>query len=161
MQLIQIFIIAVGKIKEAFFRESAAHYQERLKPYARVKVIEVPEAREEDRGEAATRKALEEEAQAITRHLREDAHLVALSAEGKQMDSIGLASYLEELLTRGSSKVDIVIGGPLGLAPQLKKRADLLLSLSDLTFPHRLARIIILEQVYRSFKIIRGEPYHR
>jgi len=156
-----IHLIAVGKIKEPFYKEGAAHYQERLRPYARLKTTELAEAKEEGGGEAAIRKALEEEAQAISRQLRDEAHLLALSSEGLKMTSIGLASYLDGLLNAGKGKLDIVIGGPLGLAPDIKKRADLLLSLSELTFPHRLARIIILEQLYRSFKILRGEPYHR
>lgn len=95
------------------------------------------------------------------RYIRKEAHLIALAAEGRKMTSEELAFYLERLLIAGQAKVDFIIGGPSGLDEGIKKMADLCLSLSNLTFPHRMVRLILLEQLYRSFKIIRGEPYHK
>jgi len=158
---INIRIIAVGKIKEDFYKRGIEHYLIRLQPYTRVEVIELQESRAGEKSRFQVQKALEEEALEITKNIRDDAHLIALSAEGKAMASEELAFYLERLLVEGKSKVDFLVGGPSGLAENIKKRADLCLSLSALTFPHRLVRLILLEQLYRCFKIIRGEPYHR
>lgn len=109
----------------------------------------------------SVKKALQEEAGELSRYIRNGAHTIALAAEGRKMTSGELALYLERLLIAGQSKVDFIIGGPLGLDEEIKEKADLCLSLSCLTFPHRMARLVLLEQLYRSFKIIRGEPYHK
>ncbi len=161
MPNINIRIIAVGKIKEEFFKRGIEHYLIRLQPYSKVKIIELQEAKAGEKGNFQEEKALEEEAMEIVKNTRDDAHLIALAVEGKKMTSEELAFYLERLLVEGKSKVDFIIGGPSGLAENIKKRGDLCLSLSDLTFPHRLVRLILLEQLYRCFKIIRGEPYHK
>lgn len=161
MRRINICILAVGKVKEHFYQTGIAHYSIRVKPYCNLKIVELPEAKWEKKGQFLEKKALREEAGELGRYLRRDAHLVALSAEGQKMASEEFAFYLERLLTGGQSKVDFIIGGPLGLDDTIKKKANLCLSLSDLTFPHRMARLILLEQLYRSFKIIRGEPYHK
>ena len=148
----------MGKIKEDFFKRGIEHYLIRLRPYSRVEVIELPEVRAGRSSQA--QKTLEETPQMI-KNFREGAHVIVLSAEGKKMSSEDLAFYLERLLIEGKSKVDFIIGGPSGLAESIKKKGNLCLSLSDLTFPHRLVRLILLEQLYRCFKIIRGEPYHK
>lgn len=161
MPKINIRIIAVGKIKEDFFKRGIKHYLLRLKPFCKVEIIEVRESKLAEKRNIKEEKALEEEALDIIKNIRGDAHLIPLAAEGKMMTSEEFAFYLERLLLEGRNKVDFIIGGPLGLAESLKKRGDLLLSFSAFTFPHRLVRLILLEQIYRCFKIIRGEPYHR
>jgi len=133
----------------------------RLQPYCRVEILEVMEALAAGKGIFQEEKALEEEAREILKYIRDDAHLIVLAAEGQKMTSAELAFYLEKLLVEGKSKVDFIIGGPLGISEGIKKKGQLSLSMSTLTFPHRLVRLILLEQLYRCFKIIRGEPYHR
>ena len=132
----------------------------RLKPYARIGVIELQEGKSGEK-DSSPPAALREEAQEIEKYIRNDAYTIVLTAEGRKMCSEELAYYLERLMIEGKSKLDFIIGGPDGLADSIKKRADLCLSLSGLTFPHRLARLILLEQLYRCFKIIRGDPYHK
>ena len=146
----------MGKIKEHFYRMGLEHYLIRLKPYCTLEIIELPESKRKKKGEA-----LKEEAEIIWKNTREVARIIALAAEGRAMTSEELASNLAKQLIDGKVKADFIIGGPLGLAEKIKNKADLCLSLSTLTFPHRLARLILLEQLYRSFKIIRGEPYHK
>ncbi len=154
-------IVAVGKVKEKYLQQGLNDYLSRIKPYARVELIELVEARESGRGELARQDAMGKEAETISRHLREDAFRITLSEEGEAMTSIEFARRLESLSIEGKSKLDFIIGSHLGLDPALKRTAHLLLSLSSMTLPHLLARLILLEQIYRSFKIIRGEPYHR
>ncbi len=161
MPTINIRIIVIGKLKEKFYQKGVDHYLKRLSPYARVNIIEIAEAREKGRGASATRQVLYEEGRGIQRCLSSDSYLLVLTQEGKVFTSAELALHLEMLLIQGKSKIDIVIGGPLGLSEEVKEKGDLLLSLSELTFPHRLARLIILEQLYRCFKINKSEPYHR
>ena len=150
----------MGRVKEGFFRRGIEHYLSRLQPYSRVEIVELPEARAAEK-KASREQIVAEEATGMGKYLRGGAHRIALSNEGKSMFSEELASYLERLLIEGKSTVDFIIGGPLGLAESVKEKGDLCLSLSALTFPHRLARLILLEQLYRCFKIIRGEPYHK
>ncbi len=151
----------MGKVKERFYQTGIAHYAIRVKPYCNLKINEISEAKWRDKGQFSVKNALQEEAAALGRYIRKEAHLIALAAEGRKMTSEELAFYLERLLIAGQAKVDFIIGGPSGLDEGIKKMADLCLSLSNLTFPHRMVRLILLEQLYRSFKIIRGEPYHK
>ncbi|MEW5919498.1 MAG: 23S rRNA (pseudouridine(1915)-N(3))-methyltransferase RlmH [Bacillota bacterium] len=157
---IDIRVIAVGKIKENFYRQALQHYARRLKPYARLEIVELAEGKEEGRGDFALTTLLKEEGDKIVRQLRQDAHCIVLTPEGRKMKTEELAAYLKNL-QHSSPRIDLVIGGAAGLAGEIKLKSDLCLSLSDLTFPHRLARVILLEQLYRCFKIIRGEPYHK
>lgn len=161
MQQINICILAVGKVKERFYQTGIAHYSLRVKPYCNLKITELPEAKWQKKGQYSLKSALQEEAGALGKYIRKDAHVIALAAEGRQMTSEELAFYLEKLLIAGQAKVDFVIGGPSGLDKEIKNKANFSLSLSNLTFPHRMVRLILLEQLYRSFKIIRGEPYHK
>lgn len=156
MQPINIRILAIGKVKERFYQTGIEHYLIRLKPYCNVSITELAESKWEEKT-----KALEEEAGVISRNIRDGAQVIGLAAEGRAMTSEEFAYYIEKLLIEGKVKVDFIIGGPLGLSEKIKKKANLCLSLSTLTFPHRLVRLILLEQLYRCFKIIRGEPYHK
>lgn len=129
-----------------------------------MQIIELNEASNSSKkGDDTTseRDILKQERKKIARYVRQDAHVVVLTANGQKKTTLQLAKYLENLRVRGQSKVDFIIGGPLGLSEEIEKKGDLCLSLSSLTFPHRLARLILLEQLYRCFKIIKGEPYHR
>lgn len=156
MQPINIRILAIGKVKERFYQTGIEHYLIRLKPYCNVSITELAESKWEEKT-----KALEEEAGVISRNIRDGAQVIGLAAEGRAMTSEEFAYYIEKLLIEGKVKVDFIIGGPLGLSEKIKKKTNLCLSLSTLTFPHRLVRLILLEQLYRCFKIIRGEPYHK
>ena len=150
-------LICVGRLKERHWREAADEYLKRLGPYARVSVTEVP-----DRDvTAAEARALEAEAAGILKALPGDATVVVLEIGGAARSSEAFAGWLEALGTAGRSHVCFVVGGAAGLHPDVLARADERLSLGPLTLPHQLARVVLLEQLYRAFRIIRGEPYHR
>lgn len=157
-----IIILAVGKLKERYFLEAQREYIKRIRPYAR---LEIKEVAEESVGENAAESTLEKiknkEGQRLIRALRPGSFIVALDRQGEQIDSAGLAGKIKNLGVQGKSHITFIIGGPLGLSGDVLQRAHWKLSFSRLTFPHRLMRIILLEQIFRSFKIIRNEPYHR
>ena len=126
------------------------------------KIIEVADEKTPDRAsEVVCEQIKEKEAQRLMRHVREDAYVIALAIEGKQLDSVELAQKIDQLGITGKSQIQFVIGGSLGLHESLLKRADYKLSFSKMTFPHQLMRVILLEQIYRSYRIIAGEPYHK
>ena len=157
-----ITIISVGKIKEKYLSEAIKEYSKRLSRYCKLDIMELPDEQTPDRaGEALEAQIKQKEGQRIMRALKEDTYVIALAIEGKKMNSEGFAEKLEQLGIQGKSHVTFVIGGSLGLAPEVLKRADFLLSFSDLTFPHQLMRVILLEQVYRCYRIINHEPYHK
>ena len=153
----RIGLVAVGKLKERHWRDAAAEYVKRLAPYARLDVIEVPD-RDVTADEA---RALAAEAADVLRALPPTAHVVALQPGGRSRTSEEFATWLAEAGLAGRSHVVFVIGGAAGLHPDVLARADETMSLGAMTFPHQLARVILLEQVYRAFRIARGEPYHR
>lgn len=158
----KITVIAVGKVKESFYREAAAEYQKRLSRYGKLEVREVEdEQTSEGLSETEKERILLKEGERILRLLPEGAFLVTLEIEGKMYDSEGFAGQLEKLFLEGVSHITFVIGGSLGLHNTVKKRADLALSFSRMTFPHQLMRVILLEQIYRAFRIQKGEPYHK
>ncbi len=150
-------IVAVGKLKEPYWRAAADEYLKRLRPYAKVEVTEVADR---DLG-ADERRAVEAEGADVMRALGPGTRVVALEIGGRAPTSEDLASWLDDLAGSGASDVTFVIGGAAGLAPPVLERADESLALSRLTLPHQLARVVLLEQLYRAFRIIRGEPYHR
>ncbi|MDO8848103.1 MAG: 23S rRNA (pseudouridine(1915)-N(3))-methyltransferase RlmH [Coriobacteriia bacterium] len=150
-------LICVGRLKERHWRDAADEYLKRLGPYARVSMIEVPD-RDVTADEA---RALESEAAGVLKAISEGATVVALEIGGRMRSSEELAAWLEALGTSGRSHVAFVVGGAAGLHPDVLARADERISLGPLTLPHQLARVVLLEQLYRAFRIIRGEPYHR
>lgn len=158
-----IRIIAVGKIRESYWQQGIADYARRLRNYARLEVIEIPEAKVGDRAALQEEKAvMARECMAILGKLSgSDGLVVALDRNGKEVSSLELARWLDEKRLDGTGAISWVIGGPLGLDEGVIKRADLTLSFSKLTFPHQMMRLILLEQIYRSFRIIHNEPYHR
>ncbi len=157
-----IKIIGVGKVKEKYLREGMAEYLKRLQPYARVEIIEVPDEKISQGLSPSEEEIIKKkEGERILKKIDPEAYTVALAIEGTLFSSEGLARHLEKLTREGQRKINFIIGGTLGLPDSIKKEADLVLSFSPLTFPHQLMRLILLEQIYRAFKIIRGEPYHR
>lgn len=157
-----ITLVAVGKIKERYFRDAVAEYQKRLSRYCKLDIIEVADEKTPDRAsEAEECLILQREAERILRHVRADAYCVALAIDGTRYDSVALSGHLEGLALSGKSTLVFVIGGSLGLHETVLRRADERLSFSDLTFPHQLMRVILLEQLYRCFRIRNHEPYHK
>ena len=158
----KITLITVGKIKEKYLRDAAAEYVKRLGKYCKLEIIELADEKTPDGASAAEETAiLVREGERILKAVREDSYVIALAIEGKALDSVELSRRLEQLGVEGRSHLTFVIGGSLGLAPAVLKRADEALSFSRMTFPHQLMRVILLEQVYRSFRIMKGEPYHK
>jgi 23S rRNA (pseudouridine1915-N3)-methyltransferase len=157
-----ITIISVGKLKERYFREAVEEYSTRLSKYCRLDIVEVPDEKApEDLSPAQELMVIRKEGQGILKHLKEDTYVIALEIQGKQMSSEGIADFINDLGIKGRSNIAFVIGGSLGLSDEVLKRADFMLSFSPMTFPHQLMRVILLEQIYRGFKIIKGETYHK
>ncbi len=158
----KIDILCVGKIKENYLKEGVSEYSKRLSRYCDLKIIEVSdESTKEECSEQEKSLVLEKEGQRLEKYISPDAYLIALAIEGKQYTSEGLSAAMDDLMVRGNSHIQFVIGGSLGLSPKVLSRANEKLSFSKLTFPHQLMRVILLEQIYRSFRISRKEPYHK
>lgn len=157
-----IFIVAVGKLKENYFRQAIAEYSKRLSNYSKLTIIEVADEKAPEQiSDAEMEQIKQTEGKRILNKIPDDAYVIALAIEGKSMSSEQFADKLEKLATYGHSKVVFIIGGSLGLSKEVMKRANESLSFSKMTFPHQLMRVILLEQIYRAFRIIRGEPYHK
>ena len=158
----QITILAVGKVKEKFYREAIEEFEKRLSRYCILKIIEVDDEKTPDNAsDKACAQIMQKEGDRLKAHITEDAYVIALAIEGKKYDSVKFSEKLNLLGVRGKSNIVFVIGGSLGICDELKKRADELISFSDMTFPHQLMRVILLEQVYRAYRIINNEPYHK
>lgn len=157
-----IQVIAVGKLKEKYLVQGIAEYMKRLGPYAKVQITELADEKAPDSMSPAEEEQVKaKEGDRILAQIKADAHVIALALEGKNWTSEELAGQLDSLSTYGRSHVVFVIGGSLGLSPAVLQRADQLLSFSRFTFPHPLMRLILVEQIYRAFKIMRGEKYHK
>lgn len=156
-------IIAVGRLRERYWQEGSADYVRRLRPYCRLEIIEIPEARvPENASPAEEKRAMALEAEAILARLKNSGcPVVVLDREGRSLGSLELADWITEQILDGRGEIIWIIGGPLGLDQSVLDRANLILSFSKLTFPHQMMRLILLEQIYRSFRIIRHEPYHK
>ena len=150
----KITVIAVGKIKEKFYRDAIDEYKKRLSAYADYSIIEVPD-------EPDSPMAVSNEGKRIMEKIPDKAFVIALCIDGKKLDSVGLSEKLNDLMVSGTSHIVFIIGGSSGLSDEVIKRADFKLSFSDMTFPHQLMRVILSEQIYRGFKIMRNEPYHK
>lgn len=157
-----ITLITVGKIKEKYFRDAIAEYQKRLSKYCRLEIVEVADEKTPDKAsETEEAQIRQREAARILKAVRDNAYCIALTIDGKKRDSVNLATHIEQLGLSGKSNLVFVIGGSLGLHDSVVQRADETLSFSELTFPHQLMRVILLEQIYRCFRIINNEPYHK
>ena len=158
----KITVLSVGRIKEKFFVQAVEEYKKRLGRYCRLEIIEVADEKTPDgAGEAAVRRIKEKEGERLLSHIRDGMYVIALAIEGREKSSEELAAGLEALGLSGQSHIAFVIGGSLGLSGRVLDRADECLSFSRMTFPHQMMRVILLEQIYRSFRIIHGEPYHK
>ncbi len=158
----KITVLTVGKVKEKFYRQAIEEFQKRLSRYCKLEIIEVPDEKTPDHAsETEERLIKEKEGQRILKCIKEDAWVCALAIEGKMLDSVELSEKLEQMGIGGVSHMIFVIGGSLGLADEVLKRADFKLSFSKMTFPHQLMRVILLEQIYRAYRIMQGEPYHK
>ena len=155
--MLRITIIAVGKLKERYWRDAQGEYLKRLRPYANVEVIEVADAPDH----LGIETALQREQEAIGKVLPADCLVIVLDVEGAAHPSDQSARWLEETMAAGTSHLTYIIGGSNGVSDEVRACADALLSFGPITLPHNLARIVLLEQVYRAFKILRGEPYHK
>lgn len=158
----KITIICVGKIKEDFYRKAVSEYEKRLSRYCRLEIIEVQDEKTpEDAGSAVEAQIKEKEAARILKHIKEEAYVYSLEIEGSRPDSVSFANQLNRLAVQGTSHIQFIIGGSLGLHQSVSKKANQAISFSNMTFPHQLMRVILLEQIYRGYRIIKGEPYHK
>ena len=158
----QIRIIAVGKIKERYLQEGISEYEKRLRPYAKLHIVELSEERRPlSASPAIESMAKEKEGERILAAIPEGSVVIALDVKGQNWSSEELAALFRERELSGENQLTFIIGGDLGLSPAVIARSDLRLSLSKMTFTHPMARMLLVEQVYRAFRIIRGEPYHK
>jgi 23S rRNA (pseudouridine1915-N3)-methyltransferase len=159
---VNISIITIGKLKEKYLKAGIDEYLKRLSSYAKIEVIEMSDEKApEELSPAEMEQVKQKEGEKLLSKLSPDTYVIALAIDGKMKSSEELADSLDKLATYGKSKIAFVIGGSLGLSQAVLNRADEKLSFSKMTFPHQLMRLILLEQVYRAFRINRGEPYHK
>lgn len=159
---VNISIITVGKLKEKYLKQGIDEYLKRLGPYAKVDVIEVADEKApENLSETEMEQVKDKEGERILAKISDDTYVIILAIQGKMLSSEELAKEIDQLATYGKSKIAFVIGGSLGLSKHVEKRANYALSFSKMTFPHQLMRLVLVEQVYRAFRINRGEPYHK
>ncbi|PJH93205.1 23S rRNA (pseudouridine(1915)-N(3))-methyltransferase RlmH [Bacillus sp. SN1] len=157
-----INIVTIGKLKEKYLKQGIEEYTKRLSAYAKIDIIELPDEKAPENLSDQDMKIIKDkEGERTLSKISPDAHVIALAIEGKMKTSEELADTIDKLATYGKSKVTFVIGGSLGLSDTVMKRADEKLSFSKMTFPHQLMRLILVEQIYRAFRINRGEPYHK
>ena len=158
----KITIVAVGKIKEKFYRDAIEEYAKRLSKYCKFEIVEVADEKTPDKcSEVEEQLILSKEADKILKYIKQDMFVYALAIKGKKLDSVEFANQINQLGLSGKSSIAFVIGGSLGLHASVLNRADRQLSFSDMTFPHQLMRVILAEQIYRGFRIIANEPYHK
>lgn len=158
----KITILAVGKIKEGYLRDAVAEYRKRLGKYCKLEIIEVADERTPDHAGRATEDAVrQKEGERLLKYFREDAYVITLEIDGNQLSSEAFSEKIEMLGIQGKSHIIFVIGGSIGLGEEVLKRSDFSLSFSKMTFPHQLMRVVLLEQIYRAYRIINGEPYHK
>lgn len=155
----KIKIIALGKIKEKYLKEGIDEFLKRLTPYASVEVIEIPAIEIKD--ENLTYKVLEQEGEKILSHIKQQSFVITMEINGKMFSSEEFAAKIEELTNEGIPEIIFVIGSSCGISPIVSQRANLKMSMSKMTFLHQFARLILIEQIYRAFKIIKGETYHK
>lgn len=158
----RVTVLCVGKLKEKFYLEAAAEYVKRLQRFCKLELVELPESRlPESPSPAEVQRALAAEAVAIRERLPNGGAVIALCIEGKPCSSVELSRRMEELAVAGKTQLTFLIGGSVGLDESLKQQADWQLSMSPMTFPHHLARIMLLEQIYRAYQISAGTKYHK
>lgn len=158
----KVTILCVGKVKEKFYRDGIAEFVKRLSRYCKLEIIEVADEKTaEEASETEIRIVKEKEGERLLKNIKDDAYVVCLCIDGKQLNSEELSEKIEKLGIQGTSHIYFVIGASLGLADEVIKRANFKLSFSPMTFPHQLMRLILLEQIYRAYRIMNHEPYHK
>ncbi|MCI6432131.1 MAG: 23S rRNA (pseudouridine(1915)-N(3))-methyltransferase RlmH [Oliverpabstia sp.] len=158
----KITIITVGKIKEKYLRDAIAEYSKRLNKYCKLDILEVADEKTPDHASAIVEEQIRnKEGERILKLLKDDAYVITLEIGGKMLDSVEFSQKLEQLGIQGKSHIIFVIGGSIGLGNEILKRSDFAISFSKMTFPHQLMRVILLEQIYRSYRIMNHEPYHK
>ena len=159
--MVRIQIRAIGKIKESYLREALADYKVRIGGFCQLDIVEIPEMMVADTHPASVIKAIRSEGEKLIQSIPSDSFVISLDPKGKEHSSEAFADIIHGCEINGPYGIVFLIGGPHGLSEQCKKRADILLSFSPMTFPHQLVRVILFEQLYRAFTIVRGLPYHR
>lgn len=158
----KITIVTVGKIKEKYLRDAIAEYSKRLSKYCKLEIIEVADEKTPDNASDVVVESIKsKEAERILKHIKDDAFVITLEINGKLLTSEELADKIDKLGIQGTSHIMFVIGGSLGLGAEVLQKSNFALSFSKMTFPHQLMRVILLEQIYRSYRIIKQEPYHK
>lgn len=158
----KITVCCVGKIKESYLKAAIDEYSKRLSRYCKLEILEVADEKTSEKStEAEDALIRDKEGERLLKKIDESAYVIVLAIDGESLSSEGLADRLDKLTVGGESHLVFVIGGSIGLSEEVLKRADMKLSFSKMTFPHQLMRVILLEQIYRSFRIINGEPYHK
>jgi len=158
----KITIVCVGKIKEKFYVDAIKEYVKRLGRYCKLEIIEVADEKTPaDPSDNEINIIKDKEGERMKRYISDDAHVIALAIDGKKLTSEKNAEYINNLGIRGVSHIQFIIGGSLGISNDILNKADMKLSFSDMTFPHQLMRVILLEQIYRAYRIINNEPYHK
>lgn len=158
----KITILCVGKVKEKFYREALDEYAKRLSKYCKFEVIEVADEKTPDKASITVEENIKKkEGERILAKLKEDSYVCTLEIGGKEYDSLSFASFIEKSGINGISHITFIIGGSLGLSDEVSRKADSKISFSKMTFPHQLMRVILSEQIYRGYRIINNEPYHK
>ena len=158
----KITIIAVGKIKEKFYRDAVSEYEKRLSKYCKLSILEVSDEKTPDQAsETVNQQILSKEGERIRNLIPKDSYVIPLAIEGKKYDSVGFSDMICKNTVQGISHITFIIGGSLGILEEIKKESPQMVSFSDMTFPHQLMRVILLEQIYRAFRIMNNEPYHK
>ncbi len=158
----QIDIVTIGKIKENFIQKGLQEYQKRLASYAKISIIEVNDEKTPANASSAEEDGIrQKEGEKVLARIKQDSFIITLDIAGELLTSEKLADRIEKLMIGGRSHLTFIIGGSLGLSKEVTKKADMKLSFGRLTYPHQLMRLILLEQIYRCFRIIKGEPYHK
>ena len=158
----KITLITVGKIKEKYLKDAIAEYSKRLIRYCKLEIVEVADEKTPDNASDTVEDAIrDKEGERILKYIKEDAYVITLEIAGKMLTSEEMAEKIDKLGVQGTSHIIFIIGGSIGLGREILKRSDYALSFSKMTFPHQLMRVILLEQIYRSYRIINHEPYHK
>lgn len=157
----KISIVCIGKIKEKFYKDAIKEYEKRLSAYSKLNIIEINDEKVKVENDSEIKIAMEKEGRNILSKIKDGQFVVTLEILGKNLSSEELASKMNSLALQGNSDVVFIIGGSYGLSDEVKRRSDLALSFSKMTFPHQLMRVVLVEQIYRAFKIIKKEPYHK
>lgn len=158
----KISILCVGKVKEKFYRDAIDEFTKRLSRYCKLEIIEVADEKTPDQAsDVEVKQIKDKEGERLLKNIKDDAYVITLEIEGKMLDSEELSRKINQIGVSGKGHIIFIIGGSLGLSDEIKNRADYKLSFSKMTFPHQLMRVILLEQVYRAYRIMNNEPYHK